>query len=128
MLFAGEVFPVKHLRDVTRRWPHADYYNLYGPTETNVCTFARIPLPVPEDRTEPYPIGHACSHCTPLLLDDGVSVAAGGEGLLHMSGPSVFQGYWNRPKENAEAFIEREFGACFDLIERGSSPAPGSWA
>jgi amino acid adenylation domain-containing protein len=108
VLFAGEVFPVKHLRDVTRCWPHAEYYNLYGPTETNVCTFARIPLPVPEDRAEPYPIGHACSHCTPLVLDDGVSVAPGGEGLLYISGPSVFHGYWNRPKENAEAFIERD--------------------
>ena len=29
------------------------YYNLYGPTETNVCTFARIPLPVPDERTVP---------------------------------------------------------------------------
>jgi amino acid adenylation domain-containing protein len=108
VLFAGEVFPVKHLRHVTRAWPHAAYYNLYGPTETNVCTFARIPLPVPDDRTQPYPIGPACSHCTPLVLDDGTPVAAGSEGLLYISGPSVFQGYWNRPKENDAAFIERD--------------------
>jgi amino acid adenylation domain-containing protein len=108
VLFAGEVFPVKHLRHVTRCWPHADYYNLYGPTETNVCTFARIPLPVPDERTQPYPIGPACSHCTPLVVDDGVPVSRGTEGLLYISGPSVFQGYWNRPKENAAAFIERD--------------------
>ncbi len=43
VLFAGEVFPVKHLREVKRHWPAPVYYNLYGPTETNVCTFARIP-------------------------------------------------------------------------------------
>lgn len=36
VLFAGEVFPVKHLREVQRRWPSPTYYNLYGPTETNV--------------------------------------------------------------------------------------------
>ena len=108
VLFAGEVFPVKHLRQITRRWPHAAYYNLYGPTETNVCTFARIPLPVPDERVHPYPIGPACSHCAALVLHEGVPVAAGGEGLLHISGPSVFQGYWNRPAENAAAFVERD--------------------
>jgi non-ribosomal peptide synthetase component F len=43
VLFAGEVFPVKHLRQVQRRGPRRTYYNLYGPTETNVCTFAKIP-------------------------------------------------------------------------------------
>ena len=50
VLFAGEVFPVKHLRQLTELWHASEWYNLYGPTETNVCTFARIPLPVPQDR------------------------------------------------------------------------------
>jgi amino acid adenylation domain-containing protein len=109
VLFAGEVFPVKHLRDLTRLWPWPEYYNLYGPTETNVCTFARIPLPIPDDRTVPYPIGWPCSHYRELVLDaDGNEVAAGEEGLLFMTGPGVFQGYWNRPVENGKAFIERD--------------------
>ena len=59
VLFAGEVFPVKHLREVTRQWPWADYYNLYGPTETNVCTFARIPAASP-GRTHARRIRLAC--------------------------------------------------------------------
>lgn len=110
VLFAGEVFPVKHLRRIAELWPGARYYNLYGPTETNVCTFARIPLPIPSDRQTPYPIGPACAHCTPLVLDepDGAEVPTGEEGLLYMAGPSVFPGYWNRPVENAAAFIERD--------------------
>jgi amino acid adenylation domain-containing protein len=109
VLFAGEVFPVKHLRALQQRWPAPAYHNLYGPTETNVCTFARIPASIPDDRDVPYPIGPACAHCTPLVLDaDGNEVAPGDEGLLHISGPSVFQGYWNRPVENAAAFVERD--------------------
>jgi acyl-coenzyme A synthetase/AMP-(fatty) acid ligase len=109
VLFAGEVFPVKHLRDLTRLWPWPGYYNLYGPTETNVCTFARIPLPVPEDRIAPYPIGFPCAHYDDAVLDaDGRVAAPGDEGVLYMSGPGVFQGYWNRPAENAAAFIERD--------------------
>jgi acyl-coenzyme A synthetase/AMP-(fatty) acid ligase len=109
VLFAGEVFPVKHLREVQRRWPAPAYYNLYGPTETNVCTFARIPSHIPDDRETPYPIGFACEHCTPLVLDgEGHDVPNGAEGLLYMSGPSVFQGYWNRPEVNDTLFLQRE--------------------
>jgi len=106
-LFAGEVFPVKHLREIVDLWPHAVFYNLYGPTETNVCTFARIPDRIPPDRAEPYPIGHLCSHCEGLVLDaqGGTEVSSGEEGLLHISGPAVFIGYWNRP--DAGLFVER---------------------
>jgi amino acid adenylation domain-containing protein len=108
-LFAGELFPVKHLRTLAALWPHPAYYNLYGPTETNVCTFARIPLPVPTDRAQPYPIGQPCAHYQDLVLDEaGRQVADGDEGLLYMSGPGVFQGYWNRPREDAAAFLERD--------------------
>ena len=108
VLFAGEVFPVRHLRELQQHWPRPAYFNLYGPTETNVCTFARIPDTIPDDRDRPYPIGFPCDHCRPLVLDgDGHEVAAGEEGLLHISGPSVFSGYWNRPAESAPAFVER---------------------
>jgi amino acid adenylation domain-containing protein len=108
MLFAGEVFPIKHLRHLTRLWPGRAYYNLYGPTETNVCTYFKIPEHIPDDRNDPYPIGHLCAHCDGLLLDqDGVEVPRGEEGLLYIAGPSVFPGYWNRPVENAACFLER---------------------
>jgi amino acid adenylation domain-containing protein len=108
VFFAGEVFPVKHLRSIVERWPQAVFFNLYGPTETNVCTFARIPTPIPPDRTEPYPIGFVCPHCESLVLDafNGSRVAPGDEGLLHIAGASLFQGYWGRPTD--ELFFERE--------------------
>ncbi|PYX72535.1 MAG: D-alanine--poly(phosphoribitol) ligase [Acidobacteria bacterium] len=108
VLFAGEVFPVKHLRNITAHWPFPVYFNLYGPTETNVCTFARIPTPIPPDRTQPYPIGWPCSHCAALVVDDAkVPVPKGEEGLLYISGSSVFKGYWGQTGENP-AFFERD--------------------
>ena len=108
VLFAGEVFPVKHLRDLVALWPAPAYYNLYGPTETNVCTFARIQPPVPEERTAPYPIGFPCAHCEALVLDEqGNELTGDEEGLLHIAGASVFPGYWNRPELNAGAFVDR---------------------
>jgi amino acid adenylation domain-containing protein len=108
VLFAGEVFPIKHLRHLSRLWPGRAYYNLYGPTETNVCTYFKIPDRIPEDRNDPYPIGHLCTHCDGLLLDqDGGEASRGDEGLLYIAGPSVFAGYWNRPVENAACFLDR---------------------
>lgn len=108
ILFAGEVFPVKQLRRLVSLVPGPVYYNLYGPTETNVCTFARIPSAIPEERTEPFPIGPVCSHCEALVIDqEGNEVARGEEGLLYISGAPVFQGYWGREAETAAAFIER---------------------
>jgi L-proline---[L-prolyl-carrier protein] ligase len=110
VLFGGEVFPVKHLRGLKRHWRSAVYYNLYGPTEITVaCTSARIPDDVPDDRDAPYPIGFPCTHCRALVLDaNGREVGPGGEGVLYISGPSVFAGYWNRPVETAAVFLDRD--------------------
>jgi L-proline---[L-prolyl-carrier protein] ligase len=107
--FGGEVFPSRPLRELTQRWASSAFYNLYGPTEiTTACTFARIPAEIPADRTAPYPIGFPCSHCSAMLLDDhGEPVPVGEDGLLHISGPSVFAGYWNRPAETAASIVER---------------------
>jgi amino acid adenylation domain-containing protein len=107
--FGGEVFPVKHLRALKRQWSSPTYFNMYGPTETTTtCTFARIPATVPDDRDAPYPIGFACSHCRTLVLDDaGREVGEGEDGLLYISGPSVFAGYWKRPAETAAVFHDR---------------------
>lgn len=109
VLFAGEVFPIKHLRRLKTLWPHPEYYNLYGPTETNVCTYYRIPDEIPPDRWEPFPIGIVCDHCEALVLDeDRRPVPAGGEGLLYVAGLPVMQGYWGLPERNAEVFLERD--------------------
>jgi len=104
--FAGEVFPVKHLRALQRHWPHPRYLNLYGPTETNVCTWYEVPGPVPEDRTEPYPIGKPCSHCRARVVDAaGRDVPRGDEGELVIAGPAVLTKYWNLPELTAKAFF-----------------------
>jgi len=107
--FAGEVFPVKYLRRLRELWPHPAFYNLYGPTETNVCTFFKVPDTVPPEREEPYPIGKVCSHCKDLVIgDDGKPVVCGQEGLLYIAGKPVLQGYWADPERTAKAFITHD--------------------
>ncbi len=109
--FAGEVFPVKHLRALKSVWPGPRYFNLYGPTETNVCTYFEVPEAIPEERTEPLPIGYPCSGDRCKVMDgDNEEVAPGEEGELYVAGGSVMAGYWNLPERNAEAFYNDETG------------------
>jgi acyl-coenzyme A synthetase/AMP-(fatty) acid ligase len=106
VLFAGEVFPVKHLQLLKSLLPHPAYYNLYGPTETNVCTFYQIPTEIPAERSQPYPIGKACAHYDAVVVDEaGNEVPAGAEGELCISGPGVMESYWNLPERTAIAFL-----------------------
>ena len=106
VLFAGEVFPIKHLRALKTLLPAPKHFNLYGPTETNVCTFYQIPVHIPEERTQPYPIGKLCTHLQAIVVSEqGQEVPAGQEGELCISGSGVMQGYWNLPERTARAFL-----------------------
>jgi acyl-CoA synthetase (AMP-forming)/AMP-acid ligase II len=105
------VFPVKHLRTLTRLLPAPEYFNLYGPTETNVCTFYQVSLPIPEERSVPFPIGKVCSHLEGRVLDEaGRELPRGHEGELCIAGRGVMQGYWSLPEQTARAFHEDQSG------------------
>ena len=106
VLFAGEVFPVKHLRTLKNQLNRPRYFNLYGPTETNVCTYFEIPATIPVDNTKPFPIGKACAHYRIKLVDErGQEVGIGQMGELIAAGPGVMQGYWNLPEKSRNAFL-----------------------
>ncbi len=122
--FAGEVFPIKHLRAVKALLPRARFYNLYGPTETNVCTWHPIPDVIEEERTAPYPIGRTCSHFLSRVVDeDGRDVERGAEGELVIHGAGMLQGYYNNPGRTAEAFLVdgdgRRWYRTGDLVVEG---------
>jgi amino acid adenylation domain-containing protein len=106
VLFAGEVFPVKYLRDLMLALPQARYANLFGPTETNVCTWYEVAQPPGED-DPPVPIGRACPYARTVVMDEGGAVVSGPgrEGVLHVGGASVMRGYFRRPEETEAAFV-----------------------
>jgi amino acid adenylation domain-containing protein len=109
VLFAGEVFPIARLRSLKKLLPGPRYYNLYGPTETNVCTFYEAPAEIPLDRTDPLPIGKVCAHLEGAVVDgEGRAVAPGSEGELVIRGPNVTRGYWNLPDRTAQAFLSSQ--------------------
>ena len=71
VLFAGEVFPTKHLKALMGALPGVRFANLYGPTETNVCTWYEV-APWEGDDPESIPIGK------PITGDEAVAVREDG--------------------------------------------------
>jgi len=110
VLFAGEVFPTKHLRALMEKLPHPRYANLYGPTETNVCAFYEVE-PLSPEQTAPIPIGKACANTELIAINsEGQKVTGPGEeGLLYARGSTVMQGYYGRPAESEACFIRNPF-------------------
>lgn len=107
VVFAGEVFAAHHLAEMKKKWPSARWWNLYGPTETNVCNGFEVPQSWDPERKEPFPIGPVCDNDEGILVDrEGNLVPAGGEGELCIRGGTVMLKYWGEPEMTARAFLE----------------------
>jgi len=116
ILFAGEPFPTKHLRELMNQLPGKKFSNLYGPTETNVCTFYHVP-PLAESNDEPIPIGIACSNIEDIVIDlDGRKVSEGEIGELLIRGGVVMKGYWGRPDLTEKGFYKRAVTDQFEDV------------
>jgi amino acid adenylation domain-containing protein len=105
ILFAGEVAPPKPLAKLLQMLPHAEFANLYGPTETNVCTFHRVD-PKRWDKVTPLPIGRPCPDIVATVItDEGAPLRERGEvGELVISGEGVALGYWGDAERTAQRF------------------------
>jgi amino acid adenylation domain-containing protein len=109
VVFAGEVYPTKELRELRRLMPGAALWNLYGPTETNVVTYYQVVDLPADDRT--IPIGRACENSEVFAVtDDGRLAGVGEEGELYARGSTVMKGYWNRPEKTAELLVANPLG------------------
>ncbi len=91
------------------KWPDKNYANLYGPTETNVCTFFKVDLK--EIDYPVFPIGKACEYASLLLIDEqGKEITTHNtRGDLLVAGQSLFNEYWNDPiKTKDSLFIDKQ--------------------
>jgi amino acid adenylation domain-containing protein len=105
VVFAGEVYPTAHLRELRRLVPGVSLWNLYGPTETNVITFYRVD-DLPQEDGQAIPIGRACGNTQVFAVKEDGGVAGVGEvGELYARGSTVMKGYWNRPEKTAEVLV-----------------------
>lgn len=107
LLYAGEPFPVKHLRTLMQKLPHTIINNVYGPTEVNQCTHYRIPEIPAEDQAS-IPLGQVWGNTEMLIVDDNDQPVAKGEsGELLIRSATRMKGYWNKPERTTQSLYKR---------------------
>ncbi|MGA5131192.1 AMP-binding protein [Streptomyces olivoreticuli] len=88
--FAGEPFAPRPLERYLGLLGDVPFYNLYGPTETNVCTYSRVPADWTADQE--ITIGRAVDGDTVDVFDED-GRPTDGQGEILVAGATVFQGY-----------------------------------
>jgi amino acid adenylation domain-containing protein len=126
VLFGGEPFPLKHLRELMNLLPNATFSNVYGPAEVNQCTYFHL-KDVPKD-TEPIPLGRIWAKTDGLVVDENDNEVADGEtGELLVSSVTRMKGYWGQEKLTRRAFYQHEefpdkiFYRTGDLVRKTKS-------
>jgi L-proline---[L-prolyl-carrier protein] ligase len=117
IIFAGEVFPAKHLNGLMAELPHARFLNWYGPTETNVCTWYEVPAGS-TGLTAPVPIGKSCANTDAFAVtDEGGRVSKpGDEGELYVRGSGLMRGYWGDPGKTGRMLVKNPFQPAYDEL------------
>ena len=117
VLFAGEVFRGHYVSQLQAAVPQAVCANLYGPTETNVVTWCRVPRGF--DGSQPLPIGQPCPYATVTVDPTSGELLAGGDSLM--------SGYWNRPEDTQHAFISLDGKRYYRTGDRVSQATNGNY-
>lgn len=109
LMYAGEIFQRHSLCKLFKLLPNVKIYNLYGPTETNVCSVHQV---VNSDfHSKKYhfiPIGKPCDFSKMLLVNKRHTVVTDKfiDAEIYVTGDSLMLGYLNQRPENAFMNIE----------------------
>lgn len=106
VLFGGEVFGLKYLKELMKKWPQAKFSNVYGPAEVNQCTFFNFQNAIPE--TKSLPLGEVWGNTDFKILNpDDEQVKSGESGELIIRSGTMMNGYWKN-EELTEKSLYRE--------------------
>ncbi|RME99850.1 MAG: amino acid adenylation domain-containing protein [Bacteroidetes bacterium] len=109
VLYGGEPFPIKHLRRLMQHLPHCRFSNVYGPTETNQCTYYHLPEPPPAEAAA-IPIGQVWDNTEILIFNaEDQPVASGETGELLVRSATMMRGYWNNPARTDQSFYAHTY-------------------
>jgi D-alanine--poly(phosphoribitol) ligase subunit 1 len=106
-LFCGETLAPETAAQLLDRFPQAEVWNTYGPTEATVATTSiRITREVLA-QWNPLPVG-AVMPGTHIEIrgEDGASAAPGERGEIIIAGPNVSPGYLGREDLTSRAFFD----------------------
>jgi D-alanine--poly(phosphoribitol) ligase subunit 1 len=119
-LFCGETLAPDVAARLLERFPTAEVWNTYGPTEATVAaTSVRVDAELLASYS-PLPIGYAMPGSQVLVLDEQQQrVPPGERGELVIAGPNVSPGYLGRPDLTERAFFELDRQRAYRTGDRG---------
>jgi D-alanine--poly(phosphoribitol) ligase subunit 1 len=106
-LFCGETLAAQTASRLLERFPRAQVWNMYGPTEATVATTSvRIDHSILQ-KYSALPVGHAMPTADVFMVNEaGEILPANERGEIIIAGPNVSPGYLGRPDLTAAAFFE----------------------
>jgi D-alanine--poly(phosphoribitol) ligase subunit 1 len=106
-LFCGETLAPQTATQLLARFPQAQVWNMYGPTEATVATTSiHIDAEILE-KYSPLPVGRVMPDAKILIMDEnGTQRSENERGEIIIVGPNVSPGYLGRPDLTARAFFE----------------------
>jgi D-alanine--poly(phosphoribitol) ligase subunit 1 len=106
-LFCGETLPNDTAAQLLDRFPKAEVWNTYGPTEATVATTSIRVDRVVLDEWNPLPVGAVMGGTSVLIRgENGEAMAEGERGEIVIAGPNVSPGYLGRPDLTERAFFK----------------------
>ena len=106
--YGASIMPVTVLQRLRDQYPDIGFYNCFGQSEMSpLCTVLR-----PEEHEQrPASAGRPISTVELRVADPttGQVVSPGTPGEVQYRSPQLFSGYWNKPDQTQEAFIDGWF-------------------
>ncbi len=102
--FCGETLAPEVASDLLRRFPQAEVWNTYGPTEATVATTS---VRIDQDilaRYNPLPVGRPKPDSRVIIMSQDKRLPDGERGEIVIAGPNVSLGYLHQPDLTAQAF------------------------
>jgi D-alanine--poly(phosphoribitol) ligase subunit 1 len=119
-LFCGETLTPQTAAQLLARFPQAQVWNMYGPTEATVATTSICVDAATLETYSPLPVGRVMSGTQIFVLDDkGQELPANERGEIAIAGPNVSPGYIGRPDLTARVFFEYRGQHAYKTGDRG---------
>jgi D-alanine--poly(phosphoribitol) ligase subunit 1 len=119
-LFCGETLPPEVAASLIERFPAAEVWNTYGPTEATCATSSVQITQSILSQYSPLPVGYPKPDSRILVFKaDGVEAREDERGEIIIAGPNVSPGYLGQPELTQKAFFQLQGQRAYHTGDQG---------